>query len=181
MRVFIAIELEQEIKEYLIDQQSIIQKNSKKGNFTRGENFHLTLRFIGEIDEDGIHRIQSAMEEAVVKKDVFYLILGDIGEFPRGNKRIVWIGISEGMQPLRDLFERLEGALEKRGFPREAKGLTPHITLGREVVLEKNTADLARELDTISKEIKVVKISLMESVRINGILKYIPIFVKELE
>ncbi|AOT70804.1 RNA 2',3'-cyclic phosphodiesterase [Geosporobacter ferrireducens] len=181
MRVFIAIELEEGIRNYLIDQQRIIRKNSKKGNFTRRENLHLTLRFIGEIDRNDIQRIESAMEEAVEKKDLFYMKLGAMGEFPRGNKRILWIGISEGLQSLKDLFERLEAALEKRGFSREAKGLTPHITLGREVVLEKDTVDLARELDTVPKAIKVAKISLMESTRINSVLQYVPIFVKELK
>ncbi len=181
MRVFIAIELEKEIKKYLVEQQEIIQRNSIKGKFTRMENLHLTLRFIGETDKEGIQRIKNAMGEVAEEKSSFLMKLGSLGEFPRGNKRIVWIGISEGLRPLKDLFESLETNLQNQGFVKEAKGLTPHITLGREVILEKDMTDLARALEIVPKELRVSKISLMESARVKGVLQYVPIITKELK
>ncbi|SHI93092.1 2'-5' RNA ligase [Geosporobacter subterraneus DSM 17957] len=177
MRVFIAIELEDEIKQYLSQQQSILQKYSKKGNFTRTENLHLTLRFIGEADLQGLEKISAAMERAVKGKTAFTMKLGPLGEFPRGNKRIVWMGISDGLRPLKDLFEDLESALEEQGFSRESKELTPHITLGREVVLDKKICDLEKEIDPQPMELRVTRISLMESTRVNGLLRYLPIFI----
>lgn len=175
MRVFIAIELDDEIKKYLSEIQTKVKKNSIKGNFTREANFHLTLRFIGDVDDKGIHSLKRAIDETSKEFQEFELKLGGLGEFPRKDKKIIWIGLSEGIKELKDLFKRLENNLEKQGFNREERGLKPHITIGREVRVDKPFEDLKNEISIEPKLINVKKISLMESTRVNGVLSYIPI------
>lgn len=180
MRVFIAITLEDEMKKYIAQTQTLVKNLSTKGNFTRIENFHLTLRFIGEVDKERIEAIKKAIDDTANGVKPFDLILGQLGEFPRREKKIVWIGIDGGRKQLKDLFEIMESNLEKEGFEREARGLKPHITLGREIRLQESFETLVKDIQIQRKGIPVDKISLMESKRVEGILKYIPIYTKAL-
>ncbi|WZL74325.1 RNA 2',3'-cyclic phosphodiesterase [Clostridiaceae bacterium 35-E11] len=180
MRVFIAITLEDEMKKYIAQRQATVKNLSIKGNFTRTDNFHLTLRFIGEVNENQIQAIKKAMDDTANAIKPFELRLGQLGQFPRREKKIVWIGIHEGRKPLQDLFESIESHLEKEGFEREGRGLKPHITLGREIRLKEPFEALMNEMQIQGKKIPVEKIALMESKRVEGILKYIPIYTKTL-
>ena len=54
MRVFIAIDFEEEVKDYLDGIQNIIKENSRHGNFTQKENYHITLRFMGEVNKSDV-------------------------------------------------------------------------------------------------------------------------------
>ncbi|WIF95362.1 RNA 2',3'-cyclic phosphodiesterase [Caminicella sporogenes] len=180
MRVFIAIELSDDVKDYIEKRQKIIKKYSEKGNFSYRENFHLTLRFIGEVDYDEIERIKTAINETACINKEFYLQLGELGYFPRKNKKIIWIGINKGHKNLRSLFNDLEKNLVKQGFNREERGLKPHITIGREVIMRNEFDYIKKQVNIEPLKILVDKISLMESTRINGKLTYIPIYTKNM-
>lgn len=181
MRIFIAIELEDDLKNYLGEKQQEVKEQSEKGNFTRLQNLHLTLRFIGEVSTMDVENIKEAMEAVTEKMNGFEMTLGQLGEFPRGNKEIVWIGIDQGQEALQQLFDKLEEALEEKGCPREEKGLRPHITLGREIVLRKPFEELSKEIMVESKTIGVKGITLMKSARIREKLTYIPIYHSSLQ
>ena len=75
----------------------------------------------------------------------------------------------------------LEKSLMRQGFPRERKGLSPHITLGREVDLTERFDAIKEQIPLEKREIKVAKISLMESKRMGQKLVYKPIFVQLLK
>lgn len=181
MRVFIAIELEDGLKAYLGEKQQEVRTHSEKGNFTRLENLHLTLRFMGEVPNQGIEKIKEAMAATAEEINAFPMTLGTLGEFPRGNKKILWMGIHQGQPALQQLFQALEKCLEEKGYSREEKGLTPHITLGREVILKKPFDELKEEIAVEEKNIEVKGITLMESTRIQGVLTYVPIYRKDLQ
>ncbi|MGE4214789.1 MAG: 2'-5' RNA ligase family protein, partial [Anaerotignaceae bacterium] len=108
------------------------------------------------------------------------LSLSHLGFFPKGNRTIVWAGI-EDSQPLLRLFSGLEKSLMQQGFPRERKGLSPHITLGREIDLTEKFDTIKAQIPLEKKQIKVTKISLMESKRMGAKLVYKPIFVQLLK
>ena len=179
MRTFIAIELEKEVREVLSEAQEKIKKFCRRGNYTPESNFHLTLHFLGEIQEEDLEYLQDAMYEASLRNRPFMLRLDRIGFFPRGNKGILWMGLQKNPQLLR-LFGSLEKSLERQGFARERKGLSPHITLGREVEPYRSFAEVQRAVRTEPAEISVKSISLMESVRKGPKLIYRPLFVQEL-
>ncbi|WP_432666141.1 RNA 2',3'-cyclic phosphodiesterase [Wukongibacter baidiensis] len=180
MRTFIAIELEDELKNYIFEKQQILKSNSEKGNFSRKENFHLTLRFIGESSPTQIEALKKAIDTTSEKITSFGLKLGELGYFPKKNRKIIWLGIGEGKATLQQLFNELENNLYRDGFKREERGLSPHITLGRQVILKKGFDKIAEDINILYKDIPVKKISLMESTRINDILTYRPIYTKPL-
>lgn len=180
MRVFIAVEFEKEMKEHLLEAQKKVAEKSSGGNFTAENNFHLTVRFIGEVDDEDLNSLIVAMEESASRNKSFNLRLSHLGFFPKGNKSVVWAGIDKSDSLIR-LFNNLEKNLTKQGFPRERTGLSPHITLGRDVVLRPRFDDVKAEVPLGDKVINVSKISLMESKRIGGKMVYRPIFVSNLK
>lgn len=175
MRTFIAIELSPEVRDYLSDVQKETQKHCRRGNYTPQENFHVTIHFLGEIDPADVEYVKEAMFEVAQRNKVFDLKLGQIGFFGRGDKGILWAGL-EKSDPLQRLFFGLEKSLERQGFAREKKGLSPHITLGREVEPQRNFSDVQKAVVLDSRSFRVEKITLMESVRRGPRLIYKPIY-----
>lgn len=175
MRTFIAIELEEEVKDHLAEVQAETQKLCRKGNYVPKDNFHITLHFLGEIEEDDMEYLQDAMYETARRNRPFTLTLDKIGFFPRGNKGIMWAGLEKSTH-LQRLFSTLEKSLEQQGFARERKGLSPHITLGREVEPHRSFVDVQKSTKIEPMKVSVRSISLMESVRKGPKLVYVPLF-----
>jgi len=180
LRVFIAIELDEKIKDYIEEKKTNIKRYCIKGNFSHRENFHITLRFLGEQDYERIKIITEIMDKTASMAKPFTMNLGNLGSFNRGKDDILWIGVKNGEREIRELYDILQEQLLKAGFPKENKGFKPHITIGREVKL----TDKEQLLHSISIDplpIEVKGISLMESTRIQGRLCYIPIYRKAFE
>jgi 2'-5' RNA ligase len=178
MRIFLAIEFSDDIKKYLYNIQEIVKKNSISGKFTDKDNFHLTLRFIGETTEAQLNNLKKAIDNVVLNQEKFELNLSRLGEFPRGRKRIIWLGI-EANQMMDRLYLKLENELEKQGYEKEGRDFVPHITMGREVVIAEEFKELERKVKTTDEIVSVGKVSIMESTRIDGKLTYVPIYVRE--
>ena len=179
MRTVIAIELEEEVKDHLAEVQAETQKLCRKGNFTPKENFHLTLHFLGEVEEGDLEYLQDAMYETARRNRPFTLTLEKIGFFPRGNKGILWAGLEKSTH-LQRLFSTLEKSLEQQGFARERKGLSPHITLGREVEPHRSFLNVQKSVRVEPMKLAVKSIALMESVRKGPKLVYVPLFRQDL-
>lgn len=171
LRLFYAIEFKDDIKEFLNDIQKSIKSHSIKGNFTYIDNFHLTLKYIGEVTENQEYKLREILKNTFYNTSKFTLTTKGLGSFQRGNTEIIWAGLEES-KDLIDVYNALETSLSERGFERDKRAYKPHITIGREVVL-KEKALLNYELS--AKEINVDKITLMNSKRINGRLMYVPI------
>lgn len=180
MRTFIAIELEEEVKDALEGAQQQAAELCRKGNYTPKENFHLTLHFLGEIRPEEVDDVVQAMMETTRRNRPFTLKLDRLGFFPRGREGILWAGV-EKSAPLQRLFQQLEISLGKQGFAREKKGLSPHITLGREVEPYRGFMDVQKQVKLENLTIQVKSISLMESVRRGRTLIYRPLFVQPLK
>jgi len=177
MRVFIAIEFSKEIKDYMYRVQQDLKVSMEKGNFSNVENFHITLRFIGEQSQDSVLALKQAIEKTAACGISFKVQTGTIGFFPKGNKKVLWMGIINEEALLEKLFLSLELELEKIGIKKEEKPFSPHITLVREAILKEDFIILKQNTRLENKEICVDNISLMESTRINEKLTYIPLYV----
>jgi 2'-5' RNA ligase len=95
------------------------------------ENLHVTLRFLGEVDEAQVTRLTAALA-APVPVEPFEMELGGGGCFPgAGPPRVAWVGVTGGVEEARAVFSQLDERLAPLGFAREARGYTPHVTLGR--------------------------------------------------
>ena len=96
------------------------------------KDFHLTLKFLGEIPPSTLDDIRDVLQETVPEFPGFSLSLGEPACFPGpGKPRVLWMGIKTEDNTLLNLQHTLDTRLEKIGFPREKRLLTPHLTLGR--------------------------------------------------
>ena len=127
MRLFIAILLSEEMREALCQIQDEFWDNGVRGNYTKEENLHLTLAFIGEYPnaEEVLEVIRS------VSMKPFELRLSGIGAF--GD--LWWVGM-ERSEPLAAYVKALRHALSDAGIPFDRKRFSPHITLLRRAVCD---------------------------------------------
>jgi 2'-5' RNA ligase len=125
MRLFIAIDLPESVKEQL----SRLCCGLPGARWVIPEQLHLTLRFIGEVD--GGLFLDICEELATVQAKSFTLQLDGLGCFPpRGKPRVVWVGVQPSEQLL-VLRNRLESCLVTLGLESEGRKFAPHITLAR--------------------------------------------------
>jgi 2'-5' RNA ligase len=170
MRLFLAIELDECVKDTLCAYQTSLKQMGAHGRFVRRENMHLTLVFLGETGR--VREIRSAMD--AVKEHPFPLRTGDLGRFRRSGGDILWVGTRPD-----EALIRVQGTLcrelAKRGFQIEDRSYTPHLTIGREVT------DASIEAVVKSNAtMQVQAISLMKSERIDGKLVYTRVAQREL-
>lgn len=122
MRLFIAIDLSEEIKDALMDIQDTMQTHGIRGRRTSPENMHLTLAFIGEFADPDL--VKSAMERVEIRP--FEIRLEGIGAF----RDLWWAGLDD-CPPLMAVTKRLRRALAEEDIPFDRKKFSPHITLMR--------------------------------------------------
>ncbi|MBL4932785.1 RNA 2',3'-cyclic phosphodiesterase [Clostridium paridis] len=175
MRVYIAIDFDNNIKNYLDKITSNIKNYCIEGSFTQKNNFHLTIRFIGEAADTQITRIKEIMDKSLQGISSFELLIGNLGIFKRKKTNILWMGIEENTV-LSELHKELTILLQEYKIPFYDKLYMPHITLGRRVLLNE---DYKGPNDLIKFErvrIPVKTISLMASKEENGKLNGVPIY-----
>lgn len=132
MRLFVAIELSGAVKASLIRAQSVLRKRCDGVRWVGESAMHLTLKFIGDVDDNDVVETTEAVSLGVDGVASFDMEVGGCGCFPdRGPVRIIWAGVSEPSGALAACAGEIERRLEELGFPRERKPFSPHITLGR--------------------------------------------------
>ena len=98
--------------------------------WTRPEQLHLTLRFLGDVDTERVNPIEAALER--VRVEPFLLSLSSVGAFPpREAARIIWVGVGHGHPRLNQLRQQIDDALLATGLPVDVRRFHPHVTLGR--------------------------------------------------
>jgi len=166
MRLFIAINFNNEVKDALCETASELKAAARRGRVTHRNNLHLTLVFIG--DTDRVDDILDVMEE--VAEDAFTeplrIALSGAGIFRGRGGDLHWIGV-ENTPELKRLARGLADGLKEAGFNIEKRRFTPHITIGREIVLS-SVADIVVHPAAMTAD----RISLMQSDRASGRLVY---------
>lgn len=138
---------------------------------------HLTLAFIGEVGSDKVGQIKSQING--IKAEPFQLILKGLGKFKRNGGDIYWVGVEKN-EILISINKYLVEELRNTGYQIEIREFSPHLTIGREVVLNDSVDTNKISEITLNKKMTVSRISLMKSERINGKLIYTEVYGKEL-
>lgn len=173
MRIFVSIGWQQETIDLLQSWQEKLQKDGAKGYWRRGENLHLTLKFLGEVDPAQIARVKAALELASKKVNPFALTLGGLGVFPNLREpRILWMGVKS--PDLIRLQASIDEELAKVGFPREQRTFRPHITLASGGIAGL-TQSLLVQGNSIQITEQAAKFELMESSVERGVRRYSPL------
>ena len=132
MRLFVAIELSNEVKSALTNVQRSLSAWSKAVRWTPAAQLHLTAKFLGEVAEESVSAIREAVVKVADSAQEFDLTLTGTGCFPPGGAvRIVWVGAADVPVRLSKLVEGLENEFEPMGFSRESRPFSPHLTIGR--------------------------------------------------
>ena len=132
MRLFIAINLPKNIKDSLFKSQKSISGNLAKINWVAKKNLHITLKFLGNVEDNKIENLIELASKAVAGTGSFKAKFKGVGTFPGGsNPRIIWVGTDEGGDKLCNLAKNLEETLSNAGYKSEEREFRPHITIGR--------------------------------------------------
>jgi RNA 2',3'-cyclic 3'-phosphodiesterase len=130
MRVFIAIELPEELRNRLAREQSRLRAVATGARWTRPEGIHLTLKFLGEISDDQVAQVRKALEE-IKTFEPFTVHAKGFGFFPDARRpRVFWAGL-DAPPELAQLAARVESAMTPLGFAPENRAFSPHLTLAR--------------------------------------------------
>jgi 2'-5' RNA ligase len=100
--------------------------------WVRPESLHLTIKFLGDVEQERIGAAADAIERAVSAQSAFDLALGGTSAFPNPRRpSVLWIGVRRGAEPLASLAGEVESALAGLGFERERRPFSAHLTIGR--------------------------------------------------
>ncbi|MBI3808415.1 MAG: RNA 2',3'-cyclic phosphodiesterase [Nitrospirae bacterium] len=152
IRAFLAVELLKELRAGLaVVQQELkhrIEPEMKRGtriSWVRPDSIHLTFKFLGDMDEQGIDPLRAALEQAIGNQMAVNVPFERFGAFPRPQSpRVLWVGPSENWEQgaeakrLTEIHGAIEQACEGAGFLRETKPFSPHLTLARTKVGERH-------------------------------------------
>jgi len=152
MRSFVAIDFERDVKETLVSLQKEIKMHALSGRWKHEDNFHLTLKFLGEVETNKIKQIDDRLLKACSKFEAFSLCFSHLGCF-QGQEfiRVLWLGLTGDTNALQVLQKTIEIELEDLGFASEKRDYTPHVTIAQDVVL-------TEDFENIKDLIKLYKI-----------------------
>ena len=135
MRVFIAADIGQKVRQALGKLQSELQRRT---GLTGGEvkwvdpnNIHLTLKFLGHASDKQIIDVCQATELVAGRQSSFELEITSVGCFGGKTPRVLWVGTGTGSNDLKDLQSALEAQLQQVGWEREKRDFAAHLTLCR--------------------------------------------------
>lgn len=137
MRLFFAIALSDDVRAAVARVEDGLQQrlagsgSNRAVKWVERENLHITLRFLGEVDEARARALLDALAAPLAGKP-FSLVAGGAGAFPpAGAPRVVWVGVRDGADAARHVFDALEQRLAPLAFESDGRAYTPHLTLGR--------------------------------------------------
>jgi RNA 2',3'-cyclic 3'-phosphodiesterase len=131
-RTFIALMIPSEWADYLGAVSRGLAAKTEGLSWVHAENIHITLRFLGDLDDSGVQRVCDLVARAAGEEPAPRASLGSIGAFPNLTRpRVVWVGLAEGSAAVAALASAVNGALERGGFGAPDKPFRPHLTLAR--------------------------------------------------
>jgi 2'-5' RNA ligase len=147
LRTFIAVDTGKAIRDRCVALQETLARAGADVKWVEAENLHVTLLFLGEVEDRDVPALCRAVAEVCAAQAAFRLSVEGVGCFPNPRRpRVVWVGAGAGGADLIALHDALEPPLLALGcYRREERQYTPHITLGR-VRGDRSTGELANAL-----------------------------------
>ena len=166
VRCFIAIEIPQPVQALLKPVQTYLQSEIRKASWTKSGNFHLTLKFLGDVHSEAVDSVSEAVQNVAATQKPFSIVFGGIGAFPTRNRpRVIWVGVKHGAETVTHLAKSVNRELKPLGFAIDNR-FHPHLTLGR-LRIPMNLQPLKsvlRKYDTIDgATVNVNEITIMQS------------------
>jgi 2'-5' RNA ligase len=153
MRLFFAIELGDALLERLEEETAPLRGVAPELAWVARDHRHLTLKFLGDVEEGAVPKLTAAADHAVAGHDPLEMTVREVGAFPNFRRaRVVWIGVQQ--EPRLELLHHdLELACEHAGFEVEGRPFRPHITLAR--VRAPLSVDRMRDLARVARTVRM--------------------------
>ena len=176
MRLFLAINLPPELRSELYNYSEPLRRAAPDVSWVLPELLHFTVKFLGEVQPERVEPIRLGLSAALAHHAPFQMTLSGGGCFPNFRRpRVVWIGVKAHRRVFA-LAEDVEEACELLGFERDARGFTPHLTVGRvkKDLSGDSSAALERAAHSLHTErvLDVTSVDLMQSELGSGGPKY---------
>ncbi len=127
-RLFLGVPLNDSVRAMLAQH---LEQHSVPGRPVPPVNWHLTIRFLGNVDQVAMERLLAELDQADLG-EMFEIALGEMGAFPRpARASVVWLALDKGRERLSELNEIAEGASQAVGLAPEERPFAPHLTLSR--------------------------------------------------
>ena len=132
MRTFVALELSDTVREELGRLQGELGRAGCDVKWVAPENIHLTVKFLGDVEEEKINEIKNILTRISSGEKTFEISLFKLGAFPSIDRpRVLWAGIDKGCAEVEKIASLAKEGLENIGFPKEDHPFSAHLTLGR--------------------------------------------------
>ena len=132
MRCFLAIELPPDVRARLAALQERFATLNREVRWTRVDQIHLTIKFLGEVPDPDVPRVCEIASQVARQHSPFELEVKGTGCFPpRGPARVVWAGLAELPPPLVEYHKAIEAACAEMSIKPEDRPFHPHLTIGR--------------------------------------------------
>ncbi len=169
IRAFIAIDIPDDVRVAIGEAQAQLKRAhvGVKISWTKIDNLHLTLQFLGYIEEAVVEKIKAALQTVAGQHRPFELSVHGAGAFPNENRpRVIWVGCDDAEGGLKALAQAVQTAMEPLGFEPEHREFSAHLTLGR-VKFPRPDVALTRAIDSLKDTgcgtLRVEAIHLFES------------------
>lgn len=130
MRLFVALDIPEETREALSCLLLQFSKVCRGARWVRAESIHITLKFIGEVEESSLPAIKDSLRQ-VSSREGIEIAFRHFGFFPNErHPRVFWVG-TEASPVLAELASEIDARLQPLGIPHEERGFRPHLTLAR--------------------------------------------------
>ncbi|MCX7831783.1 MAG: RNA 2',3'-cyclic phosphodiesterase [Actinobacteria bacterium] len=145
VRSFIAIDIPENVSQKMVDiNRYFLERNYRP---VSANNIHLTLKFLGETDEQMLRQIYEKLRSVLNKHQIFNFSISGLGAFPsERNARVLWFGVKEGADRIISLAEDVQSVVQEFNIAKLER-FVPHITIGR----FKRPSNISREIEGIRK------------------------------
>jgi 2'-5' RNA ligase len=137
VRLFVAVDVGAVVSVHAAELTRELQRRAleaapaAKVTWVPADRLHLTVRFIGEVDDERVTKVCEALEPPLGVAP-FGLTLTGVGAFPKGGSpRVLWVGVTDGREELLQVERAITSRLAPLGIPQEERGYNPHLTLAR--------------------------------------------------
>ncbi|MGV8121739.1 MAG: RNA 2',3'-cyclic phosphodiesterase [Candidatus Xenobiia bacterium LiM19] len=167
LRLFYAMFISSRIGDTLTRHISQCALSGADVKWVESQNLHLTLKFLGEVQQERLEEILAAGESAADGVKDFRVFWEGFGAFPDFRRpRVIWAGMKQGGRAVSEIVERLEDRLAAAGFRKEERAFRPHLTIGR-VKSQRGMEELRKVVEKIENsrigEMEVGSFSLVQS------------------
>ncbi len=171
MRLFFAVNPGPVINRQLTELQNSLREHHAQGKYTDIVNLHITLHFIGEANPEQIPEFKAVLEKAALLFPAFTIRLSSFGSFRQGKEDLIYAKVKSS----RDSLTSISDFIRKNCAVGDFKPMKPHITLIRRCRISYSTLKILKKTRFDLPSENITSLYLMESRKVDGKLKYIPV------